>query len=1022
MKITDVFIKRPVFASCLSLLLVVIGLISFWQLTLREYPKISTNTISIQTSYPGANASLVESFVTTPLENAISGVDGIDYMSSSSSANQSNITIYLKMNTDLNQAVTDINTDISAVKKTLPDSVNDPIVRSSGASATADMIVAFSSKTMASEEISDYITRTIQPQLSNLSGVGSVQILGQRTYAMRIWLNTSKMRQYNITAADVIAALQNNNIQSEAGEIDREYQAISINAETTLANRESFANLVIKNINGKLLRLQNIAKVTLGALDTTTSVTVDGSQGVGVAITAKTEANPLSVDQEVKQALIRIQTTLPKGMTYSIPRDSSNFISQSVNEVVSTIIEAVVLVILVIFLFIGSIRATLIPVITIPLSLIGTFAFMHFMGFSINTLTLLAFVLAIGMVVDDAIVVLENIYRHIEEGLSGFQAAIKGAREITFAVIAMTITLFAVYIPIGFTSGFTGVLFREFSFTLAGAVVISGFIALTLSPMMCSKIMKAGINTSGFSAKVERISHRASNSYKSLLIQVLKNRAMVFIVLSGVLISGLVIFIPFYLTSTLAPNEDQGVIMSIANGPSAANVEYTGKYTQQLQKIYANNKDIQNSVIIDGIPNGQNTALSFVNLVDYSKRKASVNDIVKTLSDEAAHIPGLSFMFASPPSLPGATQLYPFQFVLKTNGSYEELYQVSNQFMQAIGKNKGVLFARSDLQMNKPELSLTINRNKASLLGIPMTAISQALTTAFGQPQTSTFVMNGKTYYVVPQVKNNDRNSIPAINNINVKTASGASIPLSTIVSIKNTVSADSLNHFQQQRAATINMVLNPAYSTKSAVDFLTGLAKNTLPSDMSYDFSGTTRTYVESGNTMALLFIAALIFIYLVLSAQFESFRDPLIVLLTVPLSIVGALFTLFFAGGSLNIYTEIGLLTLVGLISKHGILMVEFANQLQKQGVTRLQAIIEASAKRFRPILMTTVAMLLGVLPLAFASGAGAEARSQMGWVIFGGMFFGTLLTLFVIPTMYNLLGKHYSSKEVEDESIVP
>ncbi len=1008
MKFTDFFIKRPVFATCLSLLLFASGLIGFSQLNLRQYPKIDTNSISISTDYTGANASLVESFVTTPIENAISGVDGVDYITSTSSEGKSSITINLTQNADINQAVTDVNTNLAKVKRSLPDTVDDPVVKSSGAGATSDLIVVFSSKTLSREAVSDYISRTIQPQVSNLAGVGAVEILGQNSYAMRIWLNAAKMAAHHITAKDINDALNDDNIQSEAGEIDRELQTISINAKTTLEDEKAFANLVVKNVNGKLIRLKDIATVKLGSLNSSSSMFVNGQSGVGVSITAKSDANPLEVNSKVKKVLSNMKATLPAGMTYSIPRDSSIYIQQSIDEVSRAMIEASILVILVIFMFIGSVRSTLIPVVTIPLSIVTTFAFMKLMGYSINILTLLAFVLAIGMVVDDAIVVLENIHRHIEKGLSVFDAAIKGAREIAFAVIAMTITLAAVYVPIGFSSGFTGILFREFAFTLAGSVVISGFIALTLSPMMCAKVMKPNHELRGFAARVETVFSRLLDSYRQLLDQALKRPYLVLILIAGIFISGLIIFVPFYLTSRLAPDEDQGMVMSIGNGPSSANLNYTEQYTGQLNTIYQQIPAINYAAMINGIPDGESSSLSFINLLDYSQRKDSANDVIVQLNQKAANISGMSFMFISPPSLPGSRALYPFQFVLKTNGSYEALFKVSNQLIAQLQQNPRILFARSDLQIDKPEISVTIDRDKAARLGISMSAIGEALSTAFGEPQTSTFIMDGKTYYAVPQVIRNQRDSASAINNTYVNTDSNQPVSLATVVSLSDNVVANSLNHFQQQRAATINIALAPTYSTKAAMEYIVSTAKTLLSGDMSYDFSGDTRTFLETGNTMGFLFMGALLFIYLVLSAQFESFRDPLVVLFTVPLSLVGALFTLFVAGGSLNIYTEIGLITLIGLISKHGILIVEFANQLQREGLSRSEAVSSAAAQRFRPILMTTVAMVLGVLPLVLASGAGAEARSQMGWVIFGGMSFGTMLTLFVIPTIYNLIGK--------------
>jgi multidrug efflux pump len=1006
---TDIFIKRPVFASALSLLIIVIGLIAYQKLNVRQFPQMDANVIQITTTYTGASASLVESFITTPLENAISGIDGIDYIESSSSPGKSRITLNLTLNSDIDSAMVDVNSDLSSILKKLPDGVDDPVVRKVDSDSMPQMILAFSSSHMDPPEITDYLTRSIIPQLSNLPGVGSAEILGNRTYAMRIWLNPKLMSQLEVTATDIQAALQENNVQSQPGEINRSSQDISINAETDLSTPEQFGNIVIKHDGSKLVRMRDIAKVELGTNNSDITLIVNGKQAVGIGVISKSNANPLAVAQAVKTQLKLIEQTLPDSMQIAVPRDSTIYIQRSIDEVNRSIIEASICVILVIFMFIGSIRSVMIPIVTIPLSLVGACAFMFAMGYTINTITLLAFVLAIGMVVDDAIVVLENIHRHIELGSSPFQAAIKGAREISFAVVAMTITLAAVYTPLGFTGGFTGALFREFAFTLAGTVIISGFIALTLTPMMCSKIMKPSEpNSKSFAHVIDVFFTRFTEGYKKALNITLKNRLMVVIATIAVFICGAMLFLPLYLTSRLTPSEDQGAIIGMALGPTAANIDYTNKYTKQLEPLFDAIPEHASYVIISGRPDGSKAQM-YLNLKDWSLRDRSANEIIQTLTPDTQKVTGIKTMLMNPSSLPGSKSMYPMEFIIKTTGSYEELNTAVQKLVVSAEKNHGFLRLDTDLKLNKPEINVKINRDKASSLGISMDDIATALNIAYGEPSTTTFSINGLSYDVIPQVNPHFRGNPKQINNINVKTASGDSVPLSSIIKVENVTNPSSLNHFQQQRSATIQAVLNPTYSTSAALTFLENLAKKDLPSNMSFDFAGDTRTFISSGSSMAMIFVFALVFIFLVLSAQFESFIAPLIVLFSVPLSLVGALATLLFTGCSLNIYTEIGLITLIGLISKHGILIVEFANQLQEQGCNAKEAVIESASVRLRPILMTTAAMVLGAIPLAIASGAGATARQQMGLTIIGGMTFGTLLTLFVVPTIYTFLAKN-------------
>ena len=1005
-KPTDFFIQRPVFSTALSLLLFVIGLIAYDQLELRQYPRMEANVISISTAYSGANAETVESFVTTKIEDAIAGVDNIDYITSSSTAAKSKVTIYLALNADVNTALEDVNSDLASIIKKLPDGVDNPIVKKIDPNAAPGLVIGFSSSQKSAPEITDYLSRVIVPQIVTVSGVGAVDFLGDRTYAMRLWLDPLKMAKLRVSATNVQDVLNDNNIQAQPGSVRRDEQVLTISAQTDLHTAEEFNQLVVKHSGHQLVRIQDIGHAELGAETYNKSLYLGGKIGVGLAITIKSNANPLLVSVEVKKVLDNLQKQMPPDMTMQYAQDSSQYIALSIHEVIRTIIEAAIFVFIVIFLFIGSLRAVLIPMVTVPLSLVTTFAFMFAMGYSVNTLTLLAFVFAIGMVVDDAIVVLENIHRHIEKGLSPFDAAITGAREIVFVVIAMTFTLVAVYAPIGFTTGLTSILFKEFAFTLAAAVVISGFTALTLSPMMCAKLMKPMQKESRIEEKINAIIFSITEKYKTFLTRTLNNRSVIVVIMIGVIALGVVFFPPLQATSTLAPTEDQGALTGKATAPTGASIDYTQKYTGPLNTEFKKIPEIEHQVIING-QGGENYAGFYLGLTDWSERDRSSADIQKELMKITSQIPGMKFSFFSPSSLPGSSGVASTQLVLKSTGSFEELNTISQKLITQLETVPGVLSADSDLKLNSPQVTVSIDRDRASSLGVSMADINTTLNFALGQPTVGSFVKDGQGYNVIPQLDALFSNDPEKLNHLYVKTEGGQLIPLANIITVTNTVSPDTLNHFQQQRSVTITLILAEGSGQQQAINAFKTLLKNDqLPEYMSYDFSGDTRQFIASGSSMLTIFLFSLIFIYLVLSAQFESFVDPFIVMFTVPLALVGALITLYFVGASLNIYTEIGLITLVGLISKHGILMVAFANQLRETGLSIHDAIQAAAAVRLRPILMTTAAVILGALPLILANGAGSAARSQMGWTIAGGMMFGTLLTLFVIPTMYTLL----------------
>ena len=1009
MKFTDIFIKRPVFSTVLSILILLLGLVAYQRLGVRQYPKTDASVITIKTNYTGASASEIESYITQPIENAVSSIDNIDYLESTSQTSSSIVKIHLVLNADIDQAILDIQSALSTVKKKFPSDVDPPVISKHDSGSMPIMILSFSDVHKSHEELTDYLTRSVVPEISTVNGVSEAEVLGKRTYAIRIWLDANNMNTYQVTANDIKTAIKNNNLESQAGEIDRSSQVLSIRTNTNLTTPQEFQNLVVKTINSKPIYLSDVARISLGASDYTNSLYVNGKETVGIGISAKSDANPLEVAKLVKNRLHDIQNTLPAGMSASIARDSTVYIQQSITEANKAILESCLFVVLIIFVFLASLRSALIPIVTIPIALIGICTFMLLMGYTINTLTLLAWILGIGMIVDDAIVVLENIHRHIEAGMAPFQAAIKGAREIRFAIIAMTLTLTAVYAPLAFSTGLTGSLFKEFAFTLAGTIILSGIIALTLSPMMCSKIMRPTNKSSKIQQKLENALNNLTNHYKTLLTKIIHARFLTTGMMVTILCCGIIILIPLVSNKTLSPSEDQGMIIGSSTGPTASNIKYTEKYTKQLEEIFHNNSNIEKYTIINGAKGDQSSAQIMLSLKPWEKRNETANEIITNLTNKADKIPGLVTMFFSPSNLPGNNGLYPVQFIIKSNGSYQELAKVVNNFVIAAEKNPSIARLKTDLKLDKPELEININRSKTRDLGISMQDISNTLNIALGKPNISTFVKNGLGYNVITQLKSSGMDNPVKINNLSLRTANNQLVPMLNLIHIQNKVIPTQLNHFQQQRSATINIVLKPGYSTGTAINYLTNLARKQLPSNMSYDFSGSARQYKQENNTILQMFIYALIFIYLFLSAQFESFRYPLIVLLTVPLALAGALVALFFTHSSLNIYTEIGLITLIGLITKHGILIVEFARQLQEHQKYELYtAIIEAAKIRFRPIIMTTCAMLLGALPLIFATGAGAASRQQIGIVIFGGMLLGTLLSLFIIPVFYTILAK--------------
>ena len=1013
MAFTDIFIRRPVLATVVSLLILLIGLVAITKLQIRQYPELSSTTITITTAYPGASADLIQGFITAPIQQAVASTEGIDTLVSNSQQNVSTITLNLLLNANPDRAISDVLSKVNQVKGSLPKDALDPVVVKQTGQSTALMYMSFLSKDLNSSQITDYLTRVVQPKLQTVDGVASAQILGGQTFAMRVWLDPNKMAARGVTAADVRNALTTNNFTTAAGSIKGNYTETSINAETSLDSANAFSKLVVAVHGDTLTRLGNIAQIQLGPQSVDSSSVFDGVKAVFVGIYATPTANPLDVINSVRKAFPDVQAQLPPGLTGTIAYDATEFIRASIFEVEKTLAEAALIVIVVIFLFLGNLRSTLIPMVTIPLSLVGVMILLLAVNYSINLLTLLALVLAIGLVVDDAIVVVENIYRHIEEGLTPHDAALKGAREIAGPVITMTITLAAVYAPIGFVSGVTGALFREFAFTLAGAVIVSGMIALTLSPMMCSRLLKAPSANGGLAAWLDRRFDGLRRRYERRLHSTLNFRALTILILVAVL--GLTAVMYISTPKELAPPEDQGILFALVKTPQYANLDYLEKTTTQAHDLIAQIPEVSHIFTING-SNGTHQAFIGVLLKNWADRKRSAADILKELSAKFAQIPGGSIVAFSPPSLPGSTGGPPLQFVVRTTGDYRELTNVIGKIQDAARKSGLFIFTDTDLKFDTPQFDVKIDTAKANQLGISMQDIGTTLATLLGGNLVNRFDLYGRSYEVIPQVPRIYRDRSEWLTRYQMRTASGALVPLSTIATITQSVQPNALTTFQQLNSATLSGVPFPGHTLGEGLTFLQQQAKELLPAGYSIDYQGDSRQLVQEGNTLVVTFVFALIVIFLVLAAQFESFRDPFVILIALPTSMFGALLPLnilsLMQRGSINIYTQIGLVTLIGLISKHGILMVEFANRLQEdQGYGRREAIEHAAGVRLRPILMTTAAMVVSMVPLIIASGAGARSRSDIGIVIAAGMAVGTLFTLFVTPAVYTLISRDHN-----------
>ncbi len=1012
MKFTDLFIRRPVLAVVLSLVLLVLGLKAFTELQVRQYPEIETGVITVTTVYPGASAQSVQGYVTQPLQAQIAQAEGIDYMTSKSTLGQSLITVNLKLDFPTDRALTEILSLVQQVKYRLPSGTQDPsIVKSTSQSPI--LYVSFESDTLKAEQISDYVSRVVKPTFSTVDGVSKVDILGKSDFAMRIWLKPNQLAVYGLTASDVQNAIKTSNTVSAAGKVKSSFIEVDINAHTDAATVEDFKNIALKAQDGQIVHIKDIATVELGAATYNEQVMFNGNHAIVTAISNTSTSNPISVVQDTYKLLPSVEDSLPPGINANVIYDSTKFINSSIDEVTKTLAEAALIVVIVIFAFLGSMRAMLIPLITIPLSLIGSMFFMMALGFSINLLTLLAMVLAISLVVDDAIVVVENTFRHLETGASPVEAAIKSAREICGPVIAMTITLAAVYAPIGFMGGLTGKLFTEFAFTLAGSVLISGFIALTLTPMMTSKMLNKQILEGKMVKKIDHIIEALVNRYVRVLTVVINNRKLVWPLVATFLVS--LVFMFTHTSNELAPQEDQGVVIMMGNGPQQGNTDYLAHFTESLSNKMMDYPETDMTLMVNGYNNDQ-TFFGLGVLKDWEERDATAQDIMGRFTKDTATDPGLQLFTISPPDLPGTAQGLPFQMVIKTpTGSYKDLYQYAEKLKEYALSSGKFIYVQNDLKFAKPQLEISINRDKAALMNVNAQDVGNVLTRYISEGFINYFALDQRSYQVITQVSRDDRSSADDISKYYVRSNNGDMVPLSALVDITESVQPSSVDQFQQLNSATIEGKMMPGISVGEAYEVMLKGADEILPKSYSVDSSGQLRQFVEEGSSLIGTFFLALIIIYLVLAAQFESFRDPLIVLTSVPLSIFGAMIPLYLGLDTLNIYTEVGLVTLIGLISKHGILIVEFANQIQKEcNGDRRQAAIKAASERLRPILMTTAAMVIGVVPLLTAAGAGAQSRFAIGLVITVGMSIGTLFTLFVVPTIYTFLAEDHSKEE--------
>ncbi len=1005
MNFTDIFIRRPVLASVISLLILVVGLRSLFSMEVRQYPETKDTVVTITTSYPGAGGDLVKSFITAPLQQAVAEAAGIDYLTSTSVQGQSTIEAHMVLNYDPKAAVAEIQAKVASQRNVLPREAEDPVIDSTTGDATALMYMAFYSKDMNQSQITDYLLRVVQPQLQAIPGVAKAGLIGNKTFAMRVWLDPRRMASLGVTPTDVEAVLLGNNYLAGVGGLKDRYFAVDLSADTDVSRVEDFRNLVLRTDGQTLVRLQDVATVELGAQDYDTTTLYKGIPAIFVGIEQAPGANPLTVAGLIHELLPEIRAQLPEGLSVFIPYDASGFIRDSIDEVFITLGEAVLIVLLVIFLSLGSLRAALIPAVAVPLSIIGGAFIMLALGFSINLLTLLAMVLAIGLVVDDAIVVVENVHRHIEEGASRTDAAIQGARELAVPIIAMTTTLVAVYAPIGFMGGLVGTLFTEFAFSLAAAVLVSGVVALTLSPMLSALVLKPAGQAGRFERGVERFFTWLANAYGRSLHGLLRYPSVMLVFSAVILVS-----IWFMFTTTrneLAPTEDQSILFVQALGPQTATVDYATLYVDEILKVFETIPEYKESFILVGMGGDPSVTFGGFKMPSASERERSQMKVMPELQGKLKSISGVDVAVFPRPSLPGAGRGFPMQFVLTTESDYRDLDKVAGELVgRAMGSGK-FMFLRKSVDITRPRTRILIDRDRAGDLGLNMREIGRNLSLMLGEGYVNRFNLSERSYQVIPQAARGDRLDPAMLDDYYVRAAGGALVPLGSLVRFEDQVEPSKRSQFQQLNSVNLEGIMAPGVTLGDAIAYLEEQAREVLPRGYAWDFMGESRQYAKQGSALVLTFFMSLLVIYLVLAAQFESWRDPLIILISVPMSIFGAVAFLTLGFASVNIYTQVGLITLIGLVAKNGILIVEFANQVREhRGLPKAEAVEEAARIRLRPILMTTVAMVVAMVPLLIASGPGAVSRFDIGLVISSGLGIGTLFTLYVVPAFYMLL----------------
>ncbi|CDX42749.1 multidrug efflux protein [Mesorhizobium sp. LCM 4577] len=1005
MSFSDLFIRRPVLSTVLACMILLLGFQGIFGLSIRQYPKVDETAITITTAYPGASADLIQGFISAPIARAVASTENIDYVTSSSRPSSSTVTVQMKLGSNPDVALAEVLSKVQGVRGTLPDASKDPVIVKGTGQQFAMMYISMQNPNMTKEQLTEYIERVIRPRISTVEGVADVQIFGAQEYSMRIWIDPVRLAARGATAVDVLTAINNSNFLSAPGNTQNEYVVSSITVHSTLQTPEAFAQLPIRSTNGEVVRLRDVARVELGAENTDTRVSFNGKPGTFLAIFPTPAANPLTTAAALTKLVPQIQDTLPKGMTIEIVYDATGQISASIEEVFKTIGEAVAIVIVVILLFLGSFRSVMMPIVTIPLSLIGVCFLLFAVGYSINLLSLLAMVLAIGLVVDDAIVVVENIHRHMEEDhMSPMQAAFNGMREIATAIVAMTITLAAVFAPLAFTGGLTGALFREFAVTLAGSVVLSGLIAMTITPMMSARLLKPGQHgrfqriVDGTFARVERVYERAVTAS-------LRNRPVtLIIVVALVALTGFM----FTKTSTeLAPEEDQGFLLSLVTAPRYATSDYTETYVNQILGLVRDIPETRAQFSAVAFGGATNSAFVGFAFKDWADRKRNSKELQADITARLAKVAGVQAFVFAPPTLPGSGGGLPISMVVRSTGDPSEVFDQAEKIKNKAQASGRFIVVQNSMAYDAPQVTVTIDRERAAALNLPIADIGNTLTLLVGGAEVAQFDRDSNSYDIIPQVPQEFRDNPEKLGEYFVRSVDGKMVPLSAVVKISTNASPAAIEQFNQLNSSTISALPLPGVTTGDGLKVLEDIAKETLPDTFFVDYSGQSRQEKEQGNTILIAFAAAVIVIYLVLAAQFESFRDPLIIMMAVPLSIFGAIVPLNIGLGTLNIYTQVGLITLIGLITKHGILLVEFANQQREiHGMRRRDAIIASAKVRLRPILMTTAAMALGVVPLIVSSGAGAAARYSMGLVIFTGILVGTMFTLFVVPMFYTFI----------------